>query len=52
MESYLQDLAVKLKRVPTEDDVTSERPEMLREVDILSGIAAREALNNFEDFGG
>ncbi len=35
IESYLQGLAVKLRRVPTEDDVTSERPEMLREIDLL-----------------
>jgi len=35
IESYLQGLAAKLNRMPTEDDVTTERPDMLREIDLL-----------------
>jgi len=34
IESYLQDLAAKLSRVPTEADVLEDRPGLLREIDL------------------
>ncbi|MBP9903156.1 MAG: site-specific DNA-methyltransferase [Verrucomicrobia subdivision 3 bacterium] len=34
IELYLQSLARKLGRVPTEDDVTADRPGLLREIDL------------------
>src|SRR5436190_12183757 len=34
IELYLQNLARELGRVPTEDDVSADRPEMLREIDL------------------
>jgi len=34
IELYLQALARKLGRVPTEDDVTTDRPGLLREIDL------------------
>jgi len=34
IERYLQELAAKLDRVPTEDDLLAERPGLLREIDL------------------
>lgn len=34
IELYLQNLARKLGRVPTEDDVVADQPEMLRQIDL------------------
>jgi hypothetical protein len=34
IELYLQNLACKLGRVPTEDDVVADQPEILRQIDL------------------
>lgn len=35
IELYLQGMARKLGRVPTEDDVKGDRPELLHEIDLI-----------------